>query len=83
MGLTVDLPMSERFPLVSFGLHFQQPKATILHISCCLSRYSFASRSKISRDALLTNNIPSRRVQVLLVKNEKEHAWAINSRNID
>ena len=24
-----------------------------------------------------------RRVQVLLVKNEKEHAWAINSRNID
>lgn len=23
-----------------------------------------------------------RRVQVLLVKNEKEHAWAINSRNI-
>ena len=25
----------------------------------------------------------SRRVQVLLVKNEKEHAWAINSRNID
>ena len=27
------------------------------------------------------NNI--RRVQVLLVKNEKEHAWAINSRNID
>lgn len=55
----IYLPMSERFPLVSFGLHFQQPKATILHISCCLSRYSFASRSKISRDALLTNNIPS------------------------
>ena len=27
--------------------------------------------------------INKRRVQVLLVKNEKEHAWAINSRNID
>lgn len=27
--------------------------------------------------------ILKRRVQVLLVKNEKEHAWAINSRNID
>lgn len=27
--------------------------------------------------------IYKRRVQVLLVKNEKEHAWAINSRNID
>lgn len=27
--------------------------------------------------------IMKRRVQVLLVKNEKEHAWAINSRNID
>lgn len=28
-------------------------------------------------------NNNKRRVQVLLVKNEKEHAWAINSRNID
>ena len=28
-------------------------------------------------------NNNQRRVQVLLVKNEKEHAWAINSRNID
>ena len=27
-------------------------------------------------------NNHKRRVQVLLVKNEKEHAWAINSRNI-
>ena len=29
------------------------------------------------------NQLYKRRVQVLLVKNEKEHAWAINSRNID
>ena len=30
----------------------------------------------------MISNIFLRRVQVLLVKNEKEHAWAINSRNI-
>ena len=33
--------------------------------------------------AALYKKRKTRRVQVLLVKNEKEHAWAINSRNID
>lgn len=35
------------------------------------------------REGFLYPYINERRVQVLLVKNEKEHAWAINSRNID
>ena len=61
--------------------------------------YNFSDKLNISSDIQLRKSISlvchrhlwynlfqihnSRRVQVLLVKNEKEHAWAINSRNID
>lgn len=38
---------------------------------------------KNNEDDMILVSLTLRRVQVLLVKNEKEHAWAINSRNID
>ena len=46
-----------------------------------ISKAELYRAGEILRDEYAILN--SRRVQVLLVKNEKEHAWAINSRNID
>lgn len=47
-----------------------------------LERISASHRNEL-KSGIRYEYADQRRVQVLLVKNEKEHAWAINSRNID
>lgn len=80
--------IAEGFTCQRYGFNVGADKFSLLTIEngktsiMRLSEWTLISQSQKSHsDRLLELN--KRRVQVLLVKNEKEHAWAINSRNID